>query len=150
MPMDTEVSQLLAAARERGQSKVVGMAVPGGLDHFVAYVGLISSALELGKLIKTEERDLKVIQNHYEIETLRIRAAFSEIEAAMTADFQRDESLKAKTFEAITALISAGQYEIASEFHKRLMEGLKRPALESILEGRNAITGAKNSRMTLR
>lgn len=146
----TDVGTLLAAAQERALSTTGGMSVPIGLDHFTAYVGLIASALELGKLIKTEQRDLEVISAHYKIEVARISTAFAEVEAAMIADFQKDESLKAKTFEAIAMLISVGQYEVASEFHKRLIENMKRPALEAVLKSRNEMIGAGNSRIALR
>src|ERR1700733_6562406 len=111
-----EAGALLAAARERGSKAIDPSIIPPGLDHFTVYVGLISNALELGKLIQSEERDLEVIRTHYEIEMTSIQAAFKEVEAAMISDFQRDESLKAKTFESINLLIDAEQYEIASEF----------------------------------
>ena len=136
--MSSETVELvLEAARNRGKQSLSGFIIPQGLDHFTAYVGLIGSALELGKLIRTERRDLHVIDSHYQIEVTRIEAAFGEIELAMMADFKKDESLKQKTFEAITQLITAGQYEIASEFHRRFMESLGRTSLDAIIEGRN-------------
>jgi len=150
MNEQTEVSQLLEAARRRGQEATGYATLPMGLDKFTAYVGLIGSALELGKLIQTEERDLKVIDTHYEVEVARISAAFREVEAAMIADFQRDESLKAQTFEAINLLIAAGQYEIASEFHKRLLDSFQRPSLEAIIDLRNAGTAGSGTRLSLR
>lgn len=141
---------LLANARERG-TRAMGMTIlPPGLDHFTVYVGLLSSAIELGKLISSEERDLKVIQSHYDIEMSGVAAAFREVEAAMLADFQRDTSLKTKTFESINLLIEAGQYEIASEFHKRLMDGFQRSALATIIEHRNLIAKEGGSRLWMK
>ncbi|MDH4745878.1 hypothetical protein OMP43_17775 [Sphingomonas sp. CBMAI 2297] len=127
---------LLDAARQRGQEATGFTVLPPGLDKFTAYVGLIGSALELGKLVATEERDLTAIHTHHGTTMAEISAAFHEIETAMLADFTRDESLKEKTFDAINRLIEAGQYEIASEFHKRLLEGSTRPSLEAIIERR--------------
>ena len=145
-----ENDALLAAARERGSREMGSAIIPPGLDHFTAYVGLISSALELGKLIQTNERDLKVIDSHYKIEMTNIAAAFKEVEGAMLADFQRDESLKDKTFESINLLITAGQYDVASEFHKRLIDGFKRGALETIIEHRNVVARESSSRLKLK
>jgi len=148
--LEYENDALLAAARERGRREMGAAVIPPGLDHFTAYVGLISSALELGKLISTEERDLKVIGAHHEIEVAKIGSAFKEVEGAMLADFQRDESLKVKTFESINLLIAAGQYEIASEFHKRLIDGFKRGALETIIDHRNTVVRESTSRLKLK
>ena len=137
--MDEEsanVPQLLAVARRRGSEATASLALPSGLDHFTAYVGLIGSALELGKLVASEKRDLAVIGNHYDLERARIDTAAKEVEAAMMADFARDETLKDKTFESINLLIAAGQFEIAGEFHKRLMDSFARPSLEAIIESR--------------
>lgn len=136
-PFEASKNDLLFAARERGREVVGGTAMPMGLDHFAVYAGLIDSALELSKLIKTEKRDLAVIENHYAIATANIAAAFEEVEMAMRADFGRDQSLKDKTFEAINQLIAAGQYEIASEFHKRLIDGFKRRSIDAIIDLRN-------------
>lgn len=138
---------LLDAARERGSEATRHLAIPAGLDHFTAYVGLIGSALELGKLAASEKRDLAVIGNHYELERARIDAASREIEAAMTADFARDETLKLRTFESINLLIAAGQYEIAGEFHKRLMDGFARPSLESIVALRHPGSAPSTTRL---
>ena len=141
---------LLAAARERGNKEIGATVIAPGLDHFTAYVVLISSALELGKLIQTEERDLKVIDAHHQIEMSRINAAFREVEGAMMADFQRDGSLRDKTFESINLLIAAGQHEIALKFYERLMDGFKRGALETIIEHRNKIASESNARLKLK
>ena len=149
-PFQDDAAELLYAARARGNGMMDGAALPIGLDHFTVYAGLIGSALELGKLIQTEERDLTVIRNHHEISVAQITAAFDEVEKAMQADFQRDETLKEKTFEAINQLIAAGQYEIAGEFHKRLMDGFSRPSLEAILAHRNGFAAESGSRLTLR
>ncbi len=149
-PFEGDAADLLFSARQRGSQVMGNHALPVGLDHFTVYAGLIGSALELGKLMQTQERDLTVIKNHYEISMAQISAAFEEVEQAMTADFQRDETLKAKTFDAITQLIAAGQYEIAGEFHKRLIDGFSRPSLEAILEHRNSMAGSSGSRLTLR
>src|ERR1700743_2409814 len=99
---------LLAQARERGKEAVGSMPIPAGLDQFTAYVGLIGSALELGKLIATQERDLKVIESHYTIEMSRIAAAFKEVESIMMADFARDTSNRDLTFRMIEKLIDQG------------------------------------------
>lgn len=145
-----EVETLLEAARRRGEAATGHALLPAGLDKFSAYVGLIGSALELGKLLSSEQRDLKVIAIHHEIEISRISAAFREVEAAMIADFQRDESLKAKTFEAINLLIAARQFEIASEFHKRLVDSFQRPSLEAIIDLRNVAAGGSGTQLRLR
>jgi len=141
---------LLESARERGSRAMGATVIPPGLDHFTAYVGLIGSALELGKLIQTEERDLKVIGAHHEIEVTKINAAFKEVEGAMLADFQRDDSLRDKTFESINLLIAAGQHDIALKFYERLMDGFKRGALETIIEHRNHIASESNARLKLK
>ncbi len=148
--LKNEAESLLSAARQRGSDTMGSAIIPPGLDHFTAYVGLISSALELAKLIQTEERDLTVISNHHQIEMANISAAFKEVESAMLADFQRDQSLKEKTFESINLLIAAQQYEIASEFHKRLIEGFKRGALETIIDHRNTVVREGGSRLNLK
>ena len=147
---DGDAAEMLFAARTRGDQMTGTMPLPSGLDHFSVYAGLIGSALELGKLIQTEGRDLKVIDHHYQIAMANISAAFTEVERAMVADFERDESLRTKTFEAITQLILAGQYEIASEFHKRLIDGFKRGSLDAILDHRNVVAQSSGSRLTLR
>lgn len=149
-PFEDNAADLLFAARERGTQAVGGMPLAAGLDHFAVYAGLIGSALELAKLIQTEQRDMTVIHHHYEINVAQISAAFEEVEKAMQADFERDETLKARTFEAINQLIAAGQYEIAGEFHKRLIDGFKQGSLEAILEHRNAMAGGSGSRLSLR
>jgi hypothetical protein len=150
MDVASETAELLAQARQRGSETVGSVAIPPGLDHFTAYVGLIGSALELGKLIETEERDLKVIGSHHEIEMARIAAAFREVEAAMLADFQREGSLRDKTFETINLLVTAGQHEIALKFYERFIDGFKRGALEMIIELRNRDAARSNARIELR
>jgi hypothetical protein len=143
-------ARLLADARERG-SKAFGAApLPPGLDHVTAYVGLISSALELGKLIATEERDLKVIGSHHEIEIAKIEGAFKEVEAAMIADFKRDHSLREKSFESINLLIAAGQHELALKFYERLMDGFTKGALEGLIQLRNNAASESTTRMKLK
>ncbi|MDQ0462958.1 hypothetical protein QO010_000706 [Caulobacter ginsengisoli] len=144
---DDGMGGLLSAARERGAQAMGATVLPAGLDQFTVYAGLIGSALDLGKLLATEQRDLQVIGSHHQIEAARIDAAFREVEAAMVADFQRDAGLRQKTFDAIDQLIAAGQYEIASEFHRRLFEGFQRGALESIIGHRNVAAAAASSRM---
>ncbi len=146
---DQEATKLLADARERGNRTLGATIIPPGLDQFSVYVGLISSALELGKLIQTEERDLTVIGNHHEREMAEISAAFKKVETAMLADFQRDGSLRDKTFETINLLIAAGQHDIALKFYERFMDGFKRGALETIIEHRNAVAGG-NTRLELK
>jgi len=106
-PFERPAAELLQSARDRGNKALEGVVLPSGLDHFTVYAGLIGSALELGKLIQTEQRDLTVIDSHYKLAKANMEAAFAEVEKAMQSDFERDESLKAKTFEAITLLISA-------------------------------------------
>ena len=149
-PFDESTNELLEAARTRGTQTLSGIPLAPGLDQFTVYAGLIGSALELGKLISTEQRDLTVIHHHYEISVANINAAFAEVEQAMFADFERDETMKAKTFDAINQLIQAGQFELASEFHRRLFDGPKRAALDSVLDARNSIAQASGSRLFLK
>jgi hypothetical protein len=149
-PFERPAAELLQSARDRGNRALEGVALPSGLDHFTVYAGLISSTLELAKLIRTEQRDLNVIDSHYKLARATMEAAFSEVEKAMQTDFERDESLKAKTFEAITQLISVGQYEIASEFHKRLIDGFNRSSLDAILAHRNNMAASSGSRLTIK
>ena len=146
---DTEASSLLVAARERGKKAMSGTVLPPGLDHFTAYIGLVSSALELGKLMATEERDLRAIETHHEREMTNITLAFRQVEAAMIADFSRDESLKAKSFQIIESMVAAGQFEIALEAYKCLLNGFSRPSLEVILEHSNRIAGKRNSTLRI-
>ena len=145
-----ENSRLLADARERGSKAFGANVLPPGLDHVTAYVGLISSALELGKLIATEERDLKVIGNHHDLEIAKIDSAFREVEAAMIADFQRDHSLREKSFESINLLIAAGQHELALKFYERLMDGFTKGALEGLIQLRNNVSSESTTRMKLK
>lgn len=149
-PFDDAAMDLFQQARMRGEQATQGQLLPPGLDHFTVYAGLIGNALELAKLVQTEQRDMAVIESHYAIATAQIDAAFKEVEAAMLADFERDQSLKDRTFEAITQLIAAGQYAIASEFHKRLIDDFQRSSLDSILDHRNRMAGATGSRLSLR
>ncbi len=146
-PFERPAAELLQSARDRGNKALEGVVLPAGLDHFTVYAGLIGSAMELGKLIQTEQRDLTVIDSHYKLAKANMEAAFAEVEKAMQSDFERDESLKAKTFEAITQLIAAGQYDIASEFHKRLMDGFNRSSLDAILAHRNTMAATSGSRL---
>lgn len=145
-----ERANLLSAARERGRQVIDGDLLPPGLDQFTVYAGLIGKALDLAKLLATEERDLRVIGTTYDIAMREITAAFMEVETAMSRDFERDQSTRDRTFDAINQLIAAGQYEIASEFHKRVMDGFQRPALEAILEHRNIRASGSNLRLKLR
>jgi hypothetical protein len=136
--VSSETSRLLQAARERGQRVLDPTAIPQGLDHFTAYTGLISSALELAKLVQTEERDHKVIDTHYEIEIARITAEFKKTENAMRADFERDNSLRDKTFETINLLVQAGQHEIALKFFEGMLGGFSRGALDALINRSNS------------
>ncbi|MEJ0027696.1 MAG: hypothetical protein WDN01_16855 [Rhizomicrobium sp.] len=138
------------AARERGRRAVSATAIPAGLDHFTVYVGLIGSALELGKLVATQKRDLKVIDSHYEIEASKIDTAMREVEAAMSADFRRDRSLRKRTFESINMLIAAGQHEIALKFYERLLDGFTRGALEGLIALRNHVAVESGTRLRLK
>lgn len=148
--LKSEISTLLVAARERGSSTVGGTPIPPELDYFTVYVGLIGSALELGKLVQTEKRDVQAIQRHYKAEMARINAGFKKIESAMLLDFQHDATLKDKTFESINMLIAAGQYEIALEFQKRMIEGFRPGALETVVKGRNRAAKKSGTRLRLR
>jgi len=145
-----EAAEFLAEARERGSKTVGSTIIPPGLDHFTAYVGLIGSAIELGKLIQTEQRDLQIIHSHHEIEIARISAAFRQVEAAMLTDFEREGSLRDKTFETINLLVAAGQHEIAFKFYERFIDGFKRSALEMIIEMRNRDAAKSNARIELK
>ncbi|MBS0473086.1 MAG: hypothetical protein JSR60_18595 [Proteobacteria bacterium] len=147
---DTESNVFLDQARARGAKLMGSVPVAPGLDNFTAYVGLLGSAIELGKLISSEERDLRSIETHHEREMTRIAGAFREVEAAMLADFQKENSLRDGTFETINRLIEAGQFEIASEFHRRLMDGFKRSALELIIDHRNRVAAASTTRIELK
>ena len=142
--------QLLADARRRGVETLGTAVVPQGFDNFTTYIGLIASALELGKLVATEERDLTAIGNHHEREMARIGSAFAEIETAMKADFARDASLREQTFQVINSLVAAGQHEIAMNFFETLMNNFTRPALETVLKARNEFASASGTRITLR
>ena len=146
-PFERPAAELLQSARDRGNKAMEGVVIPSGLDHFTVYAGLIGSSLELAKLVQTEERDLTVIENHYNLAKANMEAAFAEVERAMQTDFERDESLKAKTFEAITQLIAVGQFDIASEFHKRLIDGFNRSSLDAILTHRNNIAAGSGSKL---
>jgi hypothetical protein len=135
--------RLLTEARERG-SKVLGsLAVPQHFGNVTVYIGLIESALELAKLIQTEERDLTVIGAHHEQERMRIEVAFREIEMAMQTDFQRETELRSRTMDIIERLIASDQSEIALKFYERLLDGFRRGAFEQMIELRNE--GARNS-----
>lgn len=148
--LDQEHGRLLADARERG-SKAFGTSVlPPGLDHVTAYIGLLSSALELGKLISTEERDMEAISSHHNIEISKIAAAFKEVEAAIIADFQRDHSLREKSFESINMLIAAGQHDLALKFYERLMAGFTGGALEGLIHLRNNAASESTTRIKLK
>ncbi|OXE36092.1 MAG: hypothetical protein CGW95_09775 [Phenylobacterium zucineum] len=149
-PFERTAAELLQSARDRGSQVLENVVLPSGLDHFTVYSGLIGNAIELAKLIRTEERDLKVIESHYQLAKANLEAAFAEVERAMQVDFERDESLKTKTFEAINQLIAAGQFDIASEFHKRLIDGFNRSSLDAILAHRNAVASGSGSRLYTR
>lgn len=142
-----EFADILEAARRRGEAVTEYAPLPAGLDKFTTYAGLISSALELGKLVATEERDLQAIASHYDIEVRRISAAFREVEMAMLAGFEQDASLRERTFDAINLLIEKGQFEIASEFHRRLIDSFSRPPLETLVELRNQAGSGSGTRL---
>jgi hypothetical protein len=148
--MANESGSLIVAARERGTRVLKSALIPPGLDHFTVYAGLISSALELAKLIQTEKRDLAAIQAHHDLEAERIRLAFREVEAAMLVDFQRDMALRERTFQAINLLIEVGEYDIALKFYERMVDGFTQGALETIIEHRNNIASASTARLWLR
>lgn len=145
----TPREQMLEEARRRGREVMGTNALPAAMDNVTTYVGLISSALELGKLIATEERDLKAIETHHQREVMKISSAFSETELAMRADFERDKTMRDESFKAIHSLIAAGQHEIAMRFYEILQSNFSRPALEVILTARNA-TASPNTRLTLK
>lgn len=150
MTFRSDAEILLDEARERGSQSFGAFVLPPGMEKFGLYAGLISKTMELAKVVQTEHRDLKVIAAHHEIEITRINAAFREVEAAMVSDFKNEQEQRAQTFAAIDKLFAAGQYEIASEFHKRLIDGQKRSALETVLEARNASVGEGGSRLRVR
>lgn len=148
-PFDESRDALLGDARRRGEAMMGGIGLAPGLDQLTIYAGLVGSALELAKLIQTEQRDLTVIHHHHDIEIAKIDAAFGEIEQALLADFQSDETLRKETFSMIEKLIAAGQFEIASVFHQRLFDGPKRSLLELVVQRRNDIGQGKGTRITL-
>lgn len=140
----------LFAARERGQAALAGAPLPAGLDQFATYAGLIGSALDLGKLIATEKRDLHAIGSHHDLRMAEITCAYQEVEAAMLADFERDEGLRAKTFAMIDKLMEAGEFAIAAEVHRRLIDGAAKPALATILDHRNGMARDSGSALFLK
>jgi len=148
MTKNTEIQDTLAAARERGTRALAGATLPAGLDQVAVYVGLISSALDLAKLIQTEERDLQTIGTHHEREVAKITAAFREVERGMLSDFDHNSALRAQTFEIIEKLIAAGQHEIALKFYERMIDGFKQGAMEGLIELRNK--GAESSKTELK
>jgi hypothetical protein len=147
---DIEVSDLLRAARQRGSEALGAETAFLGMDQFAIYTGLLGSALELGKLLATEGRDLRVIESHHEMRMAEIALAFKEVEGAMLADFERDQGIREKTFEMINRLIDAGQFELALEAHRRLIEGNNRSSLSEIIDHRNNILKGSGSRMFLK
>ncbi len=142
--------RLLAEARRRGAEALSATVVPTGLDNVAAYIGLVASALELGKLIATEERDLATIGNHHQREMAKIGAAFTEVELAMKADFARDAFLREQTFQVINNLVATGQSEIAMKFFEVLTNNFSRPALETVLEARNEFAAASGTHIKLK
>ena len=149
-PFEKPAVELLESARTRGNKALEGVVLPSGLDHFAVYAGLIGSALELAKLIQTEQRDLTVIDSHYKLAKANMEAAFAEVEKAMLSEFAQNESNRTHTFEMISQLIAVGQYEIASEFHKRLVENFSRSPLDAILKHRNNMAANSGSRLTIK
>lgn len=148
--MDEPTDDFFAVARERGNVALAGAALPSGLDQFAVYAGLIGSALDLGKLIATEKRDLEAIQSHHALRMAQITSAYQEVEAAMLADFERDEGLRTQTFAMIDKLMEAGEFAIAAEVHRRLIDGANRPALATVLEHRNGIASGSGSTLYLK
>ena len=149
-PFEKPAVELLESARTRGNKALEGVVLPSGLDHFAVYAGRIGSALELAKLIQTEQRDLTVIDSHYKLAKANMEAAFAEVEKAMLSEFAQNESNRTHTFEMISQLIAVGQYEIASEFHKRLVENFSRSPLDAILKHRNNMAANSGSRLTIK
>jgi len=145
----TPREQMLAEARKRGQEVMGTHVMPAGMDNVTAYVGLISSALELGKLIATEERDLKVIEADHQQTMLKISGAFKELESGMRGDFERDKSFRDESFKAIHQLIADGKHDVAMRFYEILQSNFSRPSLEVILEARN-VGASPNTRLTLK
>ncbi len=150
MASTDNVQQLFAAARARGQERIVGIATPAGLDHLTPLLGLVSQSIELGKLLATEERDLKVIETHYQIEMARIQGEFRILEAEMAGTFKDNATLRAETFLFINKLADAGHFELAMEAYRRLMDALKGPSLEERIDRGNAAGGSFGSRIRTR
>jgi hypothetical protein len=116
------------------------MRLPGASDNLAAYIGLISSAIELAKLRQTETRDLRVIEAHYEIERAKIEVGFRHIETALLMDFESQRAERSSVYEAIKMLIAAGQFELAGEFHKRYVDKLDKGAMARLTDERNAVS----------
>lgn len=129
--------ELLDAARVRGRALLAGEVLPPALDQFTVYTGLIDKALDLGKLIATEERDLHVIDSAYRLEMAAITAEFAKIENSMRIDAERDDIYRDQQFAIINKLIDAGNFELASEIHKRLIDSKARSAMDQLIELRN-------------
>lgn len=139
MNAQMDVSTLLVAARKRGEDTLGAMRLPTGSDNLTAYIGLVSSALELAKLRQTETRDLRVIEAHYEIERAKIEVGFQQIETALLLDFESQRAERSSVYEIIKMLVAAGQYELAGEMHKRYTEKLEKGAMARLTDERNAV-----------
>lgn len=142
-----ELAELLRGARERGRALTGAEAIKQSYEAFTTYAGLISRSMELAKLKATEKRDLAAIGAHYEIESSRIALAFKQLEAELRASFSQNEMLMASSFQCIEMLIAAGEHEIASEFHRRMLENLHRPSLDQVVDARNAAAEGSGTRL---
>ena len=131
-------ASLLTAARDRGRELLAGEILPPALDQFTVYTGLLDKALDLAKLIATEERDLQTISSHHEREMTKIMAAFTEVEHAMLIDQAQHDAFRDQQFALINRLIDAEKFELASEIHRRLMDGRPRSTVEQLIELRNS------------
>lgn len=133
-----DLPEFLVAARQRGVDTLGSAKLGDGFDNLTAYVGLVSSALELAKLRQTETRDLRAIEAHYEIERAKIEAGFQQIETALLLDFENQRAERSSVYEIIKILIAAGKFEHAGEMHKRYVDKLDKGAMERLTDERNA------------
>lgn len=128
-----DLNDYLHSARTRGDDLLQGMQTPAGLVELTTYVGLISNALELAKVVKTESRDLEAIRTYYTVEVQKLEAAFTQVELALRTDAARDQSLLSMTMPLIDKLIAAGNEEMALTFYDRMLNGFSGSALDKLL-----------------
>lgn len=142
-------ASILRGARERGVGS--GMDVfPPIFDHVSMYAGVVSRCVELAKLVSTEQRDLKVIDTHHQIELAQITSSMTQIENMMIAGFRDNESDRQMTYKLIDKLIDAGQYDVGLKMYERLQEAKTRFTLATFVDASNMATSGAGIRLTRR